>query len=285
MSRRTYPCFMIAVEIGSNPKVARLTDREFRCLITGIWALAAKGSPRGYLAVAGEAADERDVAHQARCSVPVARATLARLRDLGMLERDEEMGLEYCHDWHTLNPDPSPSNTPEAWRERKRAQRERERDDQEGVTRDMPVTSRDGHGPKGKETKNTSSSGAERADKERAKASDEDRANCRLFAELGRVRNEKMKVPKAGEETSWLREMRLLRERDGNTAAEIERLIRWLFTDPCQDAAFWGTTIQAPSGLREHFPQLWSKMTSQPTLRAVPTVESSADYLARRGVA
>jgi hypothetical protein len=134
---------------------------------------------------------------------------------------------------------------------------------------------------------NASSSGAERADKESRKATDDDLTNCRLFGELARSRNPKVKIPKAktGEWATWLREMRLLRSADENSPADIERVIRWLFTDPSQDAMFWGTTIQAPSGLREHFAQVWGKMNAAP-LRSVPKVESSADYLARRqGVA
>lgn len=132
-----------------------------------------------------------------------------------------------------------------------------------------------------------SSSGADRADKENEKATDADRANCRLFAELAPTRNMKVKIPKAGTAAwaAWIREMRLLRASDSNSADEITRAIRWLFTDPSSDAVFWGTTVQAPSGLREHFPTVWAKMTSQPSVRAVPAVETSAEYLKRRGAA
>lgn len=132
-----------------------------------------------------------------------------------------------------------------------------------------------------------SSSGADRADKENEKANDDDRGNCRLFAELAPQRNPKVKIPKAGTGAwaAWMRETRLLRTADGNPAQEINQAIRWVFTDPSSDALFWGTTIQAPSGLREHFPKVWAKMQAQP-LRAVATVESSTDYLKRRkGVA
>lgn len=141
--------------------------------------------------------------------------------------------------------------------------------------------------PTGQDSVNGSStSAASRAEKEAAKASDDDRRNCRLFGELALQRNPKVKIPKAGSGAwaEWLRSMRLLREADDNTAAEIERVIRWVFTDPSDSAVFWATTIQAPSGLREHFAQIWAKMTSAsgPGLRAVPPPESSAAYLARR---
>lgn len=137
------------------------------------------------------------------------------------------------------------------------------------------------------EEEKPSSSAAARADKENEKATNEDRANCRLFAELAPTRNAKVKIPKAGTAAwaAWIREMRLLRTSDNNSADEITRAIRWLFTDPSSDAVFWGTTVQAPSGLREHFPTVWAKMTSQPSVRAVPAVETSAEYLKRRGAA
>lgn len=137
-----------------------------------------------------------------------------------------------------------------------------------------------------KEANASFSSGAERADKEMSKASDDDKANCRLFAELVRTRNPKAKIPKAGTsvQAGWLRDMRLLRTADGNNPDDIRRIIRWLFTDPHHDAVFWGTTIQAPSGLREHFPQLWAKMAAAEN-GAADDIESSAAYLVRRGAA
>lgn len=245
-----YDRFMIVVELAGNLKIARLTDREFRCLVLGVWPVAAKARPRGYLVVAGMPATEKDVAHQARLPVGVARSTLVRLRLLGMLELDEESGFEYCHDWHEINPDPAPSDTPEARRERKR----RSRVGHEDVTRDRVVTSRVCHDPevKRREVKASSashsSSDADGADP----ASPEDERNCRLLAELATERNSKFKVKSRAR---WLADMRLLRERDGNTPDEIERAIRWVFADD-----FWGGVIQSPGNLREHFPQIWDRM-------------------------
>ena len=97
------------------------------------------------------------------------------------------------------------------------------------------------------------------------KSTDDDRASCRLFYSLGRERNPKMKIPGegSGEHASALKAMRLLRERDEQSTADIQTLIRWLFTDPSDDAVFWGTTIQAPSGLRKNFSKVWSKMAAQ----------------------
>jgi hypothetical protein len=138
--KRPFDRFMIDVELGSNAKIARFSPPQFRCLILGVWTLAAKAEPRGYLVVAGMPATDTDVAHQARCSVAIARSTLQLMRALGMLEAGED-GRERCHDWLDYNPDPAASDTRDAWRERKRKQRERERD----VTRDTTVTSPDSH--------------------------------------------------------------------------------------------------------------------------------------------
>jgi hypothetical protein len=132
MSRRKFDRFMVEVELGSNPKIGRLTDPEFRCLISGVWALAAKADPRGYLLVGDIPAEPADVAHQARCSVTVAAKTMEKLRALGMLETCEETGWEMVHDWEEINPGPKPSDRPEATRARQRKSRARHAN----VTRD-----------------------------------------------------------------------------------------------------------------------------------------------------
>lgn len=276
--------FMVDVHVGTSRKLRRLTAVERLCHIAGVLAIAAQAPIRGRLLVGNEEATDEDYAETAGVSVGVARSTAEKLRAIGVIVPDEENHCERIHDWEHYNPEPKRDDTAA---ERMRRYRERRND-----RNDSPVTVRNavtvtaGREEKGREEEaKASSSGAQRQDREREKASNEDRANCRLFAELVRGRNPKAKIPKAGREVGWLRDMRLLREADANTAADIERLIRWLFTDPCRDAVFWGTTIAAPSGLREHFPTIWAKMTAQTTLRAVPAVESSADYLARTGAA
>lgn len=121
----TFQRMMIEIELGSNLKIGRLTDAQFRCLITGVWALAAKADPRGYLVVAGEPATAQDVAHQAHCNVRVAQQTMNVLRSMEMIEMDEDLGVEFCHDWWRINPDPKPDPTnaerQARWRERRRA--------------------------------------------------------------------------------------------------------------------------------------------------------------------
>lgn len=135
---------------------------------------------------------------------------------------------------------------------------------------------------RGKEAPNGASpSGSADADREARLATEDDLESCRLFFELGRQRNPKMRVPRAdtSERTTALRDMRLLRTADHNTVEEIQSTIRWLFTDPGKDAVFWGTTIQAPSGLREHFSQVVSKMHA---VAPAPAAALSIDELVAR---
>lgn len=139
MSPRKFDRFMVDVEISGNPKIGRLTDAEFRCLVSGVWALAAKANPRGFLLVGPLPAGPEDVARQAHCSVSVARRTLAKLRELEMLETDEPSGWQWVHDWDELNPAPKPSDQPVRTRDRKR----RSRASHANVTRDT----KDCHAP------------------------------------------------------------------------------------------------------------------------------------------
>lgn len=111
MSRTSrYDRFMVTVEIASNAKVGRLTDAEFRCMVTGVWALAAKAPVRGCLLIGDLKAEPGDIARQARCSVAVAKRTLRKMRELGMLENDDENSCERVHDWNEYQPSPRTSS-------------------------------------------------------------------------------------------------------------------------------------------------------------------------------
>lgn len=124
-----FDAFLVANAVGTNRKLRRLSPAERWCVVAGVWALASMSPIRGYLLVAdGVPATAEDFAEQAGVSVAVARATLAKMRTLGMLERDPNLGAEHVHAWHDHQPEPShrPSDTREAWRERKARQRARD---------------------------------------------------------------------------------------------------------------------------------------------------------------
>ena len=74
-----------------------------------------------------------------------------------------------------------------------------------------------------------------------------------LFAELRRSNDPKAKVtPKA---KGWLDPFRLLLDRDGRTAAEVERVLRWT-----QGDEFERTVVLSPGKLRKRFDGLKLKM-------------------------
>lgn len=150
MSRK-FDRFMVHIGIGTNRKLRRLPAVQRWVYVAGVLSLAAQSPIRGALLIAdGEPATAEDIAEEATVPVKDARAALASLRRLGMLDRDSD-GVEWVHDWDRLNPDPKPSDSPEAARERKRQQRKRERPSHADVTRDRgrdnSVTSRESHAP------------------------------------------------------------------------------------------------------------------------------------------
>lgn len=150
MSPRPFDRIMLDVEAGGNAKLGRLTDAEFRCHITGVLPLAAKSPIRGRLLVGEHKAEAGDVARQARMSVTVARRTIGKLRDLGVIERDEELGCEMVHDFEDWNPAPKKDRT-NADRQARYRLRMTERYDasRNGVT-NAPVTPTKGREVEGK---------------------------------------------------------------------------------------------------------------------------------------
>jgi hypothetical protein len=120
-----YDLFLVYTKLGTDRKFRRLTHGEKWCAVFGVWATAAESPIRGYLLIASdEPATEDDYAAQAGVTVAIARSTVKKMRELGLLEFDEEMAVEHVHDWHDVQKDPKPSETREAWRDRKRRSRE-----------------------------------------------------------------------------------------------------------------------------------------------------------------
>lgn len=155
---------MVWIELSSNLKIGRLNDAQFRCLVTGIWAVAAKANPRGYLIVVGEPATADDIARQARCKPLIARQTLQIARSSELVEMDDELGVEFVHDWWEINPDPKPDPTnaerQARWRERRRAARNAERNAASNAASNAPVTVRVTHEITGTEVKEKEKVGA-----------------------------------------------------------------------------------------------------------------------------
>lgn len=133
MSVRGYDSFLVTTGLGANRKVRRLTPAERWCAVHGVWAIAAESPERGCLWIAdGVPATEKDYAELAGVSVAVAKSTVRKMRELGMLEPEPGDGAEYVHDWDQHQREPKPSDSAESRRDRKRKSRERHTD----VTRD-----------------------------------------------------------------------------------------------------------------------------------------------------
>lgn len=132
MSRKQFDRFMVANDNGRNLKWSRFTDGEFRALIQGILPIASMATPRGAFMVGGQPATADDVVFLApKVTKRTAQRAIDRMRELGMLEHDDELGGEWVHDWDLLNPAPKADRT---GAERQRRFRERRNAERNGVT-------------------------------------------------------------------------------------------------------------------------------------------------------
>lgn len=135
--RRAFNRFMVDVENGSNLKLLRLSDSEYRCLMAGVLPIAAKSVVRGCLLVGDCPATVEDVANQARKPVSAARRAMEKLRELGIVFFDAEIGCERVHDFEDWNPSPKKDAT-----NAERQKRFRERQARNGTVT-APVTAAD----------------------------------------------------------------------------------------------------------------------------------------------
>jgi hypothetical protein len=133
---------MLDVEIGRNLKVARLTTPERWCMVAGVLAIAAKAPVRGALLIGDQRVEAADVARQADVPRATAAATLRKLRELGMLHEDEEIGAEVVHDFNDWNPAPKVDRTAA---ERMRRMRAREARNETPVTPPVTPNARNGY--------------------------------------------------------------------------------------------------------------------------------------------
>jgi hypothetical protein len=140
---RDFDRFMVHVDIGTDEKLAGLSDAERLCHIAGVFAIAAKSPVRGCLLVGDVEAEPKHVAKRADVSERVARSTLAKLQEVGVLVRDEELGCWRVHNWAKFNPDPKKDATAAERQSRRRDRLRRERNETAPSRRDT----RNGHAP------------------------------------------------------------------------------------------------------------------------------------------
>lgn len=104
------------------------------------------------------------------------------------------------------------------------------------------------------ETNNTSGQGPDGAPpvpRKRVQGSESDRSTAAWMAELVRLANPAARAPNLD---AWANDVRLMREIDGRTDAQIRELFDWAKRD-----AFWCANIQSPAKLREK----WDTLTGQ----------------------
>lgn len=138
MSRK-FDRFMVDVNIASNPKLATLSPAERWCAVAGVFALAALSPVRGRLLIGNHRADVTYVAHHARVTTAVARSTMRKMREVGMLSEDEEYDCEAVHDFDQWNPAPK-ADTTAADRQRRYRERSKAASRRNGNDVTPPVT-------------------------------------------------------------------------------------------------------------------------------------------------
>lgn len=261
---------MLHTGIGANRKLRRLTATERWCYVAGVLAIAAESPVRGVLLIAGRIpAGTEDYAQSAGVPATVGISTVRKLRELGMIVKDEETGFDVVHDWEDWQREPARKDVTAADRMRRYRDKLRQ-DDRNGYAVTDPVTEavtgpvtffekREGE----EESSNEDSSSAVPADQagEAGKEAREDvAALCSLLADL--IAANGSKRPTVG--TTWHTAARLLLDRDGRPYAEAERLIRWSQADE-----FWRTNVLSMPKFREQYDRL--------RLKAGPGVVPTAD--------
>lgn len=120
--RRAFDRYMVQIGMGTNPKLAPLTDSEFRAHVVGVLAIAASAPFRGCLLVGDSRADARHIALTAGVTERVAKSAVTKLCNVGVLFEDPEFGCLRVHDWDEINPqpkaDPTAAERQQRWRDR-----------------------------------------------------------------------------------------------------------------------------------------------------------------------
>lgn len=120
--RRAFDRYMVQIGMGTNPKLASLTDAEFRAHVVGVLAIAAAAPFRGCLLVGDHPANAKQVALAAGVTERVARSCVLKLCSIGVLYEDAEMECLRVHDWEDINPapkaDPTGAERQKRWRDR-----------------------------------------------------------------------------------------------------------------------------------------------------------------------
>jgi hypothetical protein len=135
--------------VGTEEKLATLTDSEFRAHIAGVLAIASTSPLRGYLFVGELEATPLHIATKAKVTQRVAKSAFLKMCQVGVLVRDDEVGGWRVHNWESFQPqrsDPTAARRAQEYRARRKsalANHVTERPTSRDASRDDHVADRD----------------------------------------------------------------------------------------------------------------------------------------------
>lgn len=150
MSRRSdkFDRYFVAHGAARHVKFRRLNTMERHAFFLGVLSIAGQAPLRGCLLVGSLKAEPEDIAQEADVHVKFAASALEKLREVGVIYSDEELGCERVHDFEDWNPAPRVDTTSA---ERQKRYRDRLRAHQPDVSH--AVTSRVTHATEVEEKK------------------------------------------------------------------------------------------------------------------------------------
>jgi hypothetical protein len=138
--REKFDRYMVALGAARHVKFRRLTIPERHAFFLGALSIAAQAPIRGCLLVGDLQAEPADVAAEADVPEKVAAAMLDKLRQVGVIYTDEELGCERVHDFGEWNPEPKSDVTNADRQRRYRQRRNAERNGAVTASRNGEVT-------------------------------------------------------------------------------------------------------------------------------------------------
>jgi hypothetical protein len=104
--RAKFDRYMVAAGAARHVKFRRLSTQERHAFFMGVLSIAAQSPVRGCLLVGDLPAEAADIAQEADVHVKFAASALEKLREVGVIYTDEELGCERVHDFKDWNPAP-----------------------------------------------------------------------------------------------------------------------------------------------------------------------------------
>lgn len=142
---KVFDRFMVSVDIGHSLDLVDLTVPERWCFVAGLLAVAAKSPVRGCLLAGERAAHDKLIAKQADVSIAIVKSTRRKLREVGLVVDDAELGCERITSWDRWNPAPREDATAADRQRRRRERIAASRNDHAPVTDLSRRDTRNGH--------------------------------------------------------------------------------------------------------------------------------------------